>query len=228
MKDTEGDEQRDYSGRTNERVPESHRKMSKEEAREEVSRRRSRDQEKRRGKKNCLRNKAQDQFSKAATTAMMAVDESDVLLAVSADEESEWIFDSRIAYHLCRDTEVFSTHVACEGLVRMRRTTRRRVIGKEIVRFCMADGKSMKVTGVRHISLRCKIRSDEALKLEEEHSEFSRKIGNAEERWSHDDLQSDVLCSAPRWGGAGHLSENVQALQFGSAVTSMGSEVARG
>ncbi|GFS41249.1 hypothetical protein Acr_00g0073280 [Actinidia rufa] len=55
MKDTEGDEQeddwadqtmhwtreRDYSGGTNERVPESHRKRSKEEAREEVSRRRS-------------------------------------------------------------------------------------------------------------------------------------------------------------------------------------------
>ena len=33
--------ERDYSGGTNERVPESHRKRSKEEAREEVSRRRS-------------------------------------------------------------------------------------------------------------------------------------------------------------------------------------------
>ncbi|GFY84601.1 hypothetical protein Acr_03g0013750 [Actinidia rufa] len=76
-------------------------------------------QEKRRDKKNCPRNKAQDQSSEAATTAMMAVDESDVLLAASADEESDWISDSGIAYHLCRDREVFSTHVACEGLVRM-------------------------------------------------------------------------------------------------------------
>ncbi|GFZ08254.1 myb-like transcription factor family protein [Actinidia rufa] len=58
---------RDYSGGTNERVPESHRK--------------------RRDKKNCPRNKAQDQSSEATTTAMMAVDESDVLLAASADEE---------------------------------------------------------------------------------------------------------------------------------------------
>ncbi|GFZ18365.1 subtilase family protein [Actinidia rufa] len=73
----------------------------------------------RRDKKNCLRNKAQNQSSEAATTAMMAVDESDVLLAASADEESDWISDSGIVYHLCRDREVFSTHVACEGLVRM-------------------------------------------------------------------------------------------------------------
>ncbi|GFY92213.1 hypothetical protein Acr_08g0006090 [Actinidia rufa] len=107
--------ERDYSGGTNERVLESHRKRSKEEAREEVSRRRSQ----RRDKKNCPRNKAQDQSSEAATTAMMAVNESDVLLAASADEESDWISDSEIAYHLCRDREVFSTHVACEGLVRM-------------------------------------------------------------------------------------------------------------
>ncbi|GFZ15874.1 hypothetical protein Acr_25g0002830 [Actinidia rufa] len=41
----------------------------------------------RRDKKNCPRNKAQDQSLEAATTAMMAV-ESDVLLAASADEES--------------------------------------------------------------------------------------------------------------------------------------------
>ncbi|GFZ11283.1 hypothetical protein Acr_22g0006810 [Actinidia rufa] len=78
-----------------------------------------RGQKKRRDKKNCLKNKAQDQSSEAATTAMMAVDESDVLLAVSADEESDWISNSGIAYHLYRDREVFSTHVACERLVRI-------------------------------------------------------------------------------------------------------------
>ncbi|GFY97422.1 hypothetical protein Acr_11g0017280 [Actinidia rufa] len=64
-----------------------------------------RGQEKRRDKKNCPRNKAPDQSSEAATTAMMAVDESDVLLAASADKESDWISDSGIAYHLCRDRE---------------------------------------------------------------------------------------------------------------------------
>ena len=43
----------------------------------------------------------------------------------------------------------------------------------------MADGRSMKVTGVRHVSLRCRSRSDEALKLVEEHSEFPRETGEA-------------------------------------------------
>ncbi|GFY95707.1 hypothetical protein Acr_11g0000130 [Actinidia rufa] len=55
------------------------------------------------------------------------------------------------------------------------RTTRQRVVSKGTVRFCMADRRSMKVTGVRHVSLRCKIRSDEALKLVEEHLEFPKK-----------------------------------------------------
>ncbi|GFZ16768.1 hypothetical protein Acr_26g0000380 [Actinidia rufa] len=64
-----------------------------------------RGQEKRRDKKNCPRNKAQDQSSEAATTTLMVVDESDVLLAASADAESDWISDSGIAYHLCRDRE---------------------------------------------------------------------------------------------------------------------------
>ncbi|GFZ21514.1 hypothetical protein Acr_29g0006760 [Actinidia rufa] len=75
------------------------------------------------GQEEFPRNKAQDQSSKAATTAMMAVDESDVLLAASADEESDWISDSGNTYHLCRDREVFSTHVTCEGLVRMTNNT---------------------------------------------------------------------------------------------------------
>ncbi|GFZ10610.1 hypothetical protein Acr_22g0000080 [Actinidia rufa] len=55
-----------------------------------------------------------------------------------------------------------------------------------------------------------------------------------EERWSHDNSQSDVLCGAPRggwgapqWGGAGHLGEKVQALRCGGAYTSVGSGVAR-
>ncbi|GFY92575.1 hypothetical protein Acr_08g0009710 [Actinidia rufa] len=106
----------------------------------------------RRDKKNCPRNKAQDQSSEAATTVMMAVNESDVLLAASADEESDWISDPGIAYHLCRDREVFSTHVACEGLVRMANDA---IVGK---------GQS---------------RSNEVLKLVEEHSEFSRETGEA-------------------------------------------------
>ncbi|GFS35352.1 acyl-CoA N-acyltransferases (NAT) superfamily protein [Actinidia rufa] len=94
--------ERDYNGGTNERVPESHRKevkrrvqrrgLKKEvtEVMEEIPADDGRGQNPevallsafiatRRDKKNCPRNKAQDQSSKAATTAMMAVDESDVL-----------------------------------------------------------------------------------------------------------------------------------------------------
>ncbi|GFY85452.1 hypothetical protein Acr_04g0001900 [Actinidia rufa] len=265
--------ERDYSGGTNEQVPESHKKRSKEEAREEVSRRR-------RDKKNCPRNKAQDQSSKAATIAMMAVDESDVLLAASADEESDWISDSGIAYHLCRDREVFSTHVACKGLVRMandaivgkgQRSYRRRKTGRlyrlrenvqtrgAVVRHRPSGtsekngrGKQLLHRGTQ--SKRRNIRRDvlegsgvvqehkemlwdtcESLARHEKmqpvqdvHGEAQRRetesmyndrrdvaeasiffcsryvmvispvVHTREERWSHDDLQSDVLCSAPR------------------------------
>ncbi|GFZ00607.1 hypothetical protein Acr_14g0002420 [Actinidia rufa] len=254
------DQQRDYSSGTNERVPEATGRGQKKRPEKRSQEGGHRGQEKRRDKKNCPRNKAQDQSSEVATTAMMAVDESDVLLAASADEEDLYGWQ----------------------------TTQRRIVGKGTVRFRMADGRSMKVTGIRHVSLRCKIRSDETLKLVEEYSEFPRETRNAarerklkgytdwrgvsrqeellsdigpmsdtgaqedalgyvqksgqkregatsagcpwrsseekdrvNERWSHDDLQSDVLCSAPRWRGAGHLSEKLQALRFGSAFTSV-------
>ena len=52
---------------------------------------------------NCPRNKAPDQSSEAATTAMMAVDEGDVLLAASSDGESDGFSDSGNAYHHARE-----------------------------------------------------------------------------------------------------------------------------
>ena len=79
-------------------------------------------------------------------------DESDVLLAASVDGKSEWVLDSGSAYHLCRDREVFSTYAACEGLVRMASNTASRVIGKWLVRFCMADGRFVILTEVRQFS----------------------------------------------------------------------------
>ena len=45
------------------------------------------------------------------------MDESDVFLAVSEDEKSDWVLDSGSAYHLCRDREVFSTYASCEERV---------------------------------------------------------------------------------------------------------------
>ncbi|GFY90850.1 S-adenosyl-L-methionine-dependent methyltransferases superfamily protein [Actinidia rufa] len=252
MKDTEGDEQEDdwadqtmhwtreknYSGRTNERVPESHRKRSKEEAREEVSRRRSQ----RRDKKNCPRNKAQDQSSEAATTAMMAVDESDVLLAASTDEESDWIFDSGIAYHLCRDKEwrniqsfqgkqeklqekedwkAIPTEGECpdrRAAVRHRSTVEQEC--KEMLwDTCGSLARHEKVQPVQDVHEEAQRRETESMHNDRrdvaETSLFrSRSVAvispvvhTREERWSHDDLQSDVLCSAPRKGSAG--SRNV-------------------
>ncbi|GFY98340.1 hypothetical protein Acr_12g0008810 [Actinidia rufa] len=75
--------------------------------------------------------------------------------------------------------------------------------------------------------------------VQDVHREAQRKetkvdFEKLDERWSHDNSQSDVLCGAPRWGvwgtpvgGAEHLGEKVQALRCGSAYTSMGSGVAR-
>ncbi|GFZ16948.1 hypothetical protein Acr_26g0002180 [Actinidia rufa] len=48
-----------------------------------------------------------------------------------------WIQGS--AYHLCRDREILSTYATCERLERMANNTTNRVVGKGIVRFCMAD-----------------------------------------------------------------------------------------
>ncbi|GFY94428.1 hypothetical protein Acr_09g0008740 [Actinidia rufa] len=210
----------------------------------------------------------------------------------SADEELDWISDSGNAYHLCRDREVFSTHVHARDLYGWR-TTRRRVVGKRTVRFRMADGRSMKsfqgkhemlqeegrlkgYTDWREVSRQEELLSDIgpvvlARRIDEEsnrcteahiasagipeglqdvHGEAQRRetesmysdkrdvtetslfrfryvmvispvVHTMEERWSHDDLQSDVLCSAPQWGGARHLSEKVQTLRFGSAFTSV-------
>ncbi|GFS39506.1 hypothetical protein Acr_00g0063350 [Actinidia rufa] len=280
-----------------------------------------RGQEKRRDKKNCPRNKAQDQSSEAATTAMMAVDESDVLLAASADEESDWISDSGIAYHLCRDREVFSTHVACEGLVRMandaivgkgqsasggtlrvskgnRRSCRRRKTGRlyrlrenvqteellsdigpvVLARWmdeettvaqrhakqaqeylmdvlegstveqerkemlwdtCGSLARHEKVQPVQDVHEEAQRRKTESMHNDRcdvaETSLFrSRSVAvispvvhTREERWNHDDLQSDVLCRAPRaekcnpWGITGstqHVAVCRGAERDGSAM----------
>ncbi|GFY81184.1 hypothetical protein Acr_01g0009930 [Actinidia rufa] len=78
-------------------------------------------------------------------------DESDVLLAASVDGKSDWELNSGTAYHLCRDREVFSTYAACEGCIWMANNTASRVVGNGSVRFCIADGRSVTLTEVRHV-----------------------------------------------------------------------------
>ncbi|GFS33528.1 hypothetical protein Acr_00g0029030 [Actinidia rufa] len=102
-------------------------------------------------KRDCPKYKAQDQSSDTAATAVMAVDESEVLLAASDDGKSDWVLDSGSAYHLCRDREVFSTYAACEGCIWMANNTASRVVGRGSVRFRMADGRSVTLTEVRHV-----------------------------------------------------------------------------
>ncbi|XP_057465701.1 probable receptor-like serine/threonine-protein kinase At4g34500 [Actinidia eriantha] len=75
-----------------------------------------------------------------ATTIVMAVDESDVLLVASTDEKSDWISDSGSAYHLYRDKEMFSTYAACKGLVRMANNTKTKVLVKEQSNFVWQMG----------------------------------------------------------------------------------------
>ncbi|GFZ21996.1 hypothetical protein Acr_29g0011580 [Actinidia rufa] len=102
-------------------------------------------------KRDCPKYKAQDQSSDTAATTVMAVDESEKLLAASNNEKSDWVLDSGSAYHLCRDREVFSTYAACEGRIWMVNNTASKVVGRGSVRFCMADGRSVTLTEVRHV-----------------------------------------------------------------------------
>ncbi|GFS34358.1 hypothetical protein Acr_00g0033520 [Actinidia rufa] len=190
-----------------------------------------------------------------AETAVMAVDESEVLLAASDNGKSDW---------------------ACEGRIWMANNTSSRVVGRGSVRFRMADGKSVTLTELlrlveefsefpretrrccgerrlegytdwRGMSRQEELLSDMGLvviskksgqgKQPLHRSTQSKRRGTwgirngtwrirsdtraqercfgifvrtREERWSHDNSQSDVLCGAPRWGGWGHPSGRVQ------------------
>ena len=62
-----------------------------------------------------------------------------------------------------------------------------------------ADGRSMKVTGVRHDSLRCRSRSDEALKLVEEHTQsFQGKQEKLQEKEDWKAISTGGECSDRR------------------------------
>ncbi|GFY84092.1 hypothetical protein Acr_03g0008660 [Actinidia rufa] len=95
-----------------------------------------------------------DQFSETATTNVMTVDESDillaalvseksdVLLAALVNEKSDLILDLGSVYHLCRDRKKFYTYAACDdGLTWMRITQRAKLLVKE--QSSSADERSL-------------------------------------------------------------------------------------
>ncbi|GFY90772.1 hypothetical protein Acr_07g0009690 [Actinidia rufa] len=80
-------------------------------------------------KRDCPKYKAQDQSSDTVATAVMVDDdESDVLLAASDDGKSDW------------------------GRIWMANNTSSRVVGRESVQFCMADGRDAALTLVEELS----------------------------------------------------------------------------
>ncbi|GFZ02780.1 hypothetical protein Acr_15g0013880 [Actinidia rufa] len=86
-----------------------------------------------------------------AAIAVMAVDESDVLLAASDNGKSDWVLDSGSAYHLCRDRERCSLHMQhARDVLWMANNTSSRVVGRGSVRFRMADGRSVMLTEWRN------------------------------------------------------------------------------
>ncbi|GFS37413.1 terpenoid cyclases/Protein prenyltransferases superfamily protein [Actinidia rufa] len=185
-------------------------------------------------KRDCPKYKAHDQSSDTAATTVMDVDvdedEIDVLLTASEDGKSDWVLDSGSAYHLCRDKEVFFAYAPCEGRIWMANNTSSRVVGRGSVQFYMADEKSVTLTegellsdmgpvvlarridkgSNRCIELWAQERRDEAM--------TTHKVTNFA-------VHPGGECGAPKWGGAGHLGEKVQALQYGGAYTSLGSGV---
>ena len=66
--------------------------------------------------------------------------------------DSDWILDSRSAYHLCREREMFSTYAAYEELVRMANNKANKVIDKGTIQFCMANGRFLTLAEVRYVS----------------------------------------------------------------------------
>ncbi|GFZ17230.1 hypothetical protein Acr_26g0005000 [Actinidia rufa] len=197
-----------------------------------------RGQEKRRDKKNCPRNKAQDQSSEAATTTMMAVDESDVLLAASADEErscrrrktgrlyrlrenvqtGELLSDIGpvvLARWMDEEATVAQRHAkqAQEYLMDVLEGSTVEQERKDMLwDTCGSLARHEKVQPLQDVHEEAQRRETESMHNDRrdvaEMSLFrSRSVAvispivhtrEEEERWSHDDLQSDVLCRAPR------------------------------
>lgn len=107
--------------------------------------------------RNCPKYKEDREKRQSHETAGVAEcnDDSELLLAEaesSGTTGSDWILDSGCSFHVCGDKEKFTTYEAYDGgIVRMANNSASRVVGKGIVRFRRPDGKTLRLSGVRHV-----------------------------------------------------------------------------
>ncbi|GFY97925.1 hypothetical protein Acr_12g0004660 [Actinidia rufa] len=170
-----------------------------------------------------------------AATAVMAVDESEVLLAASDDRKSNWVLDSGSAYHLCRDREIqrdaalrlveeFSEFprknkemlwekktgglYRLEGNVQTGGATVRH--GSNGISEKSGQGKQPLHRGTQS-KRRGTWRIRSGTRAQGDALGYVRKSGQTrvmqpvKERWSHDNSQSDVLLRRTPVGGGGAL-----------------------
>ncbi|GFY86194.1 hypothetical protein Acr_04g0009320 [Actinidia rufa] len=179
-------------------------------------------------KRDCPKYKAQDQSSDTAMTTVMAVDESDILIAASDNGKSDWgellsnmgpvVLARRMDKGSNRCTEVRKASAGVLGGSVMVPG------GSEVVQERMEMLLNMYGSLARHEWCnQCRMSIE---KLRERRSR--RKDGATTTRKvTYFAAHPSRGCEVPQWGGAGHLGEKVQALRCGGAYTSVGSEVAR-
>ncbi|KAG5548448.1 hypothetical protein RHGRI_013957 [Rhododendron griersonianum] len=91
--------------------------------------------------------------SEAAVVESSTENDGD-LLAVTSEGTAhfDWVMDSGCSFHMCSNKKYFYSYEACdESTVRMANNTVNKVVGMGSVRFRMADGRFVTLTGVRHI-----------------------------------------------------------------------------
>ncbi|GFY87991.1 hypothetical protein Acr_05g0016300 [Actinidia rufa] len=197
-------------------------------------------------KRDCPKYKAQDQSSDTAATVVMAVDESDVLLAASDNGKS----DSKVC-----------SFDASGGILRVSKENKEMLWGKKTGGLYRLE-ENVQTGGatVRHGSSGISKENGQGKQPLHRGTQSKRRgtWGIRNGIWrirSGTRAQGDTLgylCAqrrrdgatttrkvtyfaahpgggwgAPQWGGAGHLGEKVQALRCGGAYTSVGSGVAR-
>jgi hypothetical protein len=91
--------------------------------------------------------------SKVAVVESLTESEGDLLMVTSeGTEKFDWVIDSGCSFHMCANRNYFCTYEACDrSTVRMANNTVNKVVGMGTVRFRMADGRFVRLTGVRHV-----------------------------------------------------------------------------